>query len=304
MRMRCLPGTTAIRLALVLSAFAGSASAQAQNAAPADAATVASAPATVQINNVINSGATARGRRGPAGNTGPPGPAGASGPAGSPGVVQIVQSCASCASGDGQGGVPIGALVTALIGGLFGVLGLVITKENKTSEFRQAWVDALRNDIADFASAVKSFVFYEKGRQEEVAAKNVAKAAEQRAKHREHELEYEKLLKDAFEKTVHAQMRIRLRINAEESEERAKSRNDALLDQMVQIQTRLNADEPDFDGAERYLNDLHFKAAPILKAEWERVKKGETPYVVAKTVLISLLVVGAILFGVMIVKSA
>ena len=174
MGMHRLIREIAIRFALVLFAGAGVAAAQAADATLAGAAAAASAPTTVQINNVINGGASARGRRGPTGNAGPPGPAGASGPAGSPGVVQIVQSCASCAAGDGQGGVPIGALVTALVGGLFGLLGLVITKENKTSEFRQAWVDALHNDIADFASAVKSFIFYEKGRQEELAAKNQA----------------------------------------------------------------------------------------------------------------------------------
>ena len=99
-------------------------------------------------------------------------------------------------------------------------------------------------------------------------------------------------------------MRIRLRINAEDADAQMKSRNDALLHQMGQIQERINAEPPDFDGAEGHLNDMHLKAAPILKAEWVRVKRGETPYVVAKIVLIALLLAGAAMFVWVLVKSA
>src|SRR5271166_3862254 len=41
-----------------------------------------------------------------------------------------------------------GAIVAALIAGLISLLGLIISKEQKVSDFRQAWIDALRDDIA------------------------------------------------------------------------------------------------------------------------------------------------------------
>ena len=43
--------------------------------------------------------------------------------------------------------VAVGAVVAALIAGTVSLLGLIISKEQKTSEFRQAWIDALRNDL-------------------------------------------------------------------------------------------------------------------------------------------------------------
>jgi hypothetical protein len=42
----------------------------------------------------------------------------------------------------------IGAVVAALIAGVISLLGLVISKEHKVSDFRQAWNDALREDVA------------------------------------------------------------------------------------------------------------------------------------------------------------
>ena len=41
-----------------------------------------------------------------------------------------------------------GATLVALITSLVSLLGLIISKEQKVSEFRQAWIDALRQDTA------------------------------------------------------------------------------------------------------------------------------------------------------------
>lgn len=43
----------------------------------------------------------------------------------------------------------IGSISAALIGAFIGYLGLVIAKENKVSEFRQAWIDGLRKEVAE-----------------------------------------------------------------------------------------------------------------------------------------------------------
>src|SRR5947208_1351430 len=40
-----------------------------------------------------------------------------------------------------------GAFLVAWIAGAFSLLGLIISKEQKVSEFRQSWIDALRNDL-------------------------------------------------------------------------------------------------------------------------------------------------------------
>jgi hypothetical protein len=41
-----------------------------------------------------------------------------------------------------------GTIIAAAIAAFISLVGLIITKESKISEFRQAWIDALRADIA------------------------------------------------------------------------------------------------------------------------------------------------------------
>jgi hypothetical protein len=222
-----------------------------------------------------NPGRRVAGRRGPAGSEGPAGPPG---PAGSS-TVQVVALCASCAA-EGGGRVPgnaaLGPIAGALIAGLFGLLGLVIAKENKTSDFRQAWIDALRNDIADFTSAARSFSYFDKARGD--AQSNT-----------ERELEYEKILAEVHQKLVQAHMSIRLRVNPHEDDASMRELNDALLALVEEIRVLLAGRK--FEEAEPKLAMLHKVAAPVLKAEWTRVKRGETPYVVSKYAVVVLSVV-------------
>src|SRR5580704_6453073 len=41
-----------------------------------------------------------------------------------------------------------GALLVAFVAGAFSMLGLIISKEQQVSGFRQSWIDSLRSDIA------------------------------------------------------------------------------------------------------------------------------------------------------------
>ena len=50
----------------------------------------------------------------------------------------------------------IGAIAAASIAGLLAFLGLIIAKENKTSEFRQAWIDSLRLDLSKLISNARA----------------------------------------------------------------------------------------------------------------------------------------------------
>src|SRR5579862_1385600 len=41
-----------------------------------------------------------------------------------------------------------GTIIAAVIAALISLLGLIISKENKVSEFRQTWIDSLREEVA------------------------------------------------------------------------------------------------------------------------------------------------------------
>src|SRR5579872_5084120 len=48
----------------------------------------------------------------------------------------------------------IGAITAALITACFSYLNLIVSKEQKVSEFRQQWIDAFRKELADLTAAV------------------------------------------------------------------------------------------------------------------------------------------------------
>ena len=205
---------------------------------------------------------------GPQGRTGPAGAAGVQGPQGPPGYACGCCRPASAAPTDRSSQVlgSLGAIVAALIAGLFAFLGLLISKENKTSEFRQNWIDSLRSDIADYAAAMKVMIH----------AERVYRSTETPAK----ELEYLKAIQPTFDKAVNAQMRIRLRVNPKDSNLELRKLNDALLNKIKNVQDAFK--NTDYTLADTLLADLHEVAAPVLKSEWNRVKSGEPIYVASK----------------------
>ncbi len=53
-----------------------------------------------------------------------------------------------------QAFIAAGAILAAVIAGAFSFLSLVMSKEQKVSEFRQDWINSLREDICKFVSAI------------------------------------------------------------------------------------------------------------------------------------------------------
>jgi len=48
-------------------------------------------------------------------------------------------------------------IIAALIAGAVSLVAITLSKEQKISEFRQAWIDALRADLASFLSSARAF---------------------------------------------------------------------------------------------------------------------------------------------------
>ena len=51
-------------------------------------------------------------------------------------------------------------ILIALITAFVSLVGLIISKENKTSEFRQTWIDELRKDVAEYIAMSAEHAFY------------------------------------------------------------------------------------------------------------------------------------------------
>jgi hypothetical protein len=180
--------------------------------------------------------------------------------------------------------VSIGAICVALIAGFFSYLNLVISKEQKISEFRQGWIDALRQDLSRYVSAV-SFI----------ANTNYIWHWHQEQGKALSQIEQYKLVQPAFDVAVQTYNSILLRLNPSERNKRLRALNAQFLLTLRDTRDALRADE--FEEARKHADMLPEKLRPILKREWTRVKKGERIYQMtlwfAGLVLVAALVVAA-----------
>ena len=155
------------------------------------------------------------------------------------------------------------AFLVAGIAGAFSLLGLLITKEQKVSEFRQAWIDALRADIASLvAHAYQIHAF--------VVQPDPWTYAE-----------FWKATRDDYLELNSASMRIKLRINRDECDSRLILQS---MSEMEALLSRPSIEPPEkwLERVNKIVDALERDAPPLLKKEWRRVKRGEPIYRLAK----------------------
>jgi len=152
----------------------------------------------------------------------------------------------------------IGAILAALIAGVVSLLGLIISKEQKVSEFRQAWIDALRAELSVYLVNVNSISDATKLNYATVSEKLTA-------------------LAPAYSLLNAATFNIVLRLNPKEgySEKLFESMGD--FSDLLEDISRLTP-ENIRPIEERFLE----RAQAVLRYEWGRVKKGELTFRIAK----------------------
>lgn len=161
--------------------------------------------------------------------------------------------------------VAIATVVAAIIAGLVSVVTLTLTKEQKTSEFRQAWIDGLRQDLSEYLATARAMsrAF------EEMAAFGSQYSSQPASMPNAQIGELRRSIGVTF-------YRIKLRLNPDELEHiellRLLSRVTAEQNQQLQAMT---CDSARIFAALDAASDY---ARPVLKAEWKRVKQGEPQF--------------------------
>lgn len=166
--------------------------------------------------------------------------------------------------------IPIGVIIAALIAGFFSVLNLIVSKEQKVSEFRQQWIDSLRQELADHMAAVVSLSsIYENGQHLD---KELTKSAN-----------------EVRQRVTSTFISIKLRINPEDSDLKIRKMNIEVLRLLDEGRVLFN--EGKWKEARLKCNEITGASIPMLKEEWKRVKKGENIYVWSKRIAIGLFLV-------------
>ena len=165
-------------------------------------------------------------------------------------------------------------IIVAIIAVFVSFIGLLISKEQKTSEFRQAWINTIREDISKLIGQINSvskLVIINKTSVEEEKSKTSNDVILGSVEMRE------------------LQSKIELLINPKEKEHIELI---ALIDNIIQ---ELKDYDHIFEYQKKHENNikkLTTLSQDILKKEWDRVKDGEPIFKTLKIVLGIVTIVG------------
>lgn len=161
--------------------------------------------------------------------------------------------------------VPIAAVLTAGITGTVSFVTLVISKENKISEFRQAWIDGLRSELSEFAAQARRLSF-------EQTFVNIKRLQMPPIEQLQAECE-EGAKPDPFHDNrvsmANSYYALRLRLNPAEED------HGQLLKNLDAIYDVLNSGSGRSSQCIEGLDSLARVTQQVLKREWDRVKIGE-----------------------------
>lgn len=159
-------------------------------------------------------------------------------------------------------GITIGAIGAATIAAIVSILGLIIGKEQKTSEFRQAWINDLRKCFIEFLTEINAI------------SDNLRTDGSDES------------LRASYTRLNQAYHGILLRLNESEIQSQKLVRALKMFEEIASSNSTLTPDkikevEISFISA----------AKTVLKFEWERVKRGENTFIYTKRILFALLAI-------------
>lgn len=173
----------------------------------------------------------------------------------------------------------LGAMFAALIAGYFAFTNLVASKENKVSEFRQDWINSLRDSVARYISSLTYlstlYIHYS------------ARPEEKRDK-----FEMARDVEEIYAKVNESYNDIIFRINDREKRKKGKELNNAFLEALYKTRTHYHKNE--LAEARSACEPLREASKPLLKYEWKRVKAGELNYRLSKYFAIFVLACGLV----------
>jgi hypothetical protein len=168
----------------------------------------------------------------------------------------------------------IGAVGAAIIAGLVSLLGLIIGKEQKVSEFRQAWIDELRKNLVLYLVSINAIT----------DAVRVANVRRQPVSD----------ISEDYKRLNEASNSIHLRINEKEKPSIDLKKSMEEFERIASSNASLTVEN--IKAAE---GAFLLASKSLLKFEWKRVKRGEKTYFVTKYIVVALIVAMMLLFSIL-----
>jgi len=169
--------------------------------------------------------------------------------------------------------VAVGAIIAATIAAMISLIGLIISKEQKTSDFRQAWIDALRDDLGTYLTQVRC----------------ICDGAAVKYKTIESKVETLTPLYAALNKATFS---ITLRVNPDEPHAQSVLLAMSEIGKVISNPASLTP-----KNIQDHEEELLVAAKKLLKDEWRRVKRGEPAFVIAKLTAVGLIIAAVVVGG-------
>jgi hypothetical protein len=178
--------------------------------------------------------------------------------------------------------LPAGAVIAAFITGLISLVNMLIAKDQKITEFRQAWIDSLRAEVAKFIASA-------------TAIPVTGRLIDYKQSHTESQSDAVSDMtdysKEALPEFINGYNKIILLLNPGEHKK--------LIDYLGALKNAAKmSSRAEQHEVEAKCCDVLHETQKILKEEWERVKRGERMYWVTKRFIVALvallLTVGAV----------
>jgi hypothetical protein len=161
----------------------------------------------------------------------------------------------------------VAAITVSLVSFIVAVTSAVIAKEQKVSEFRQAWINELRLDIAVTFNSAKSCIFY-------------LECCNKAFVDKKDDKEHLDLYNNSISELELKQALIRLKLNPVKDKVFIKI-NSSIIESLSEIEYKKGDDNfnSQREIALKNINKFTVESHSILKNEWERVKVGEKLFV-------------------------
>lgn len=163
----------------------------------------------------------------------------------------------------------VGTVLASMIAAAIAFIVSVLTKESKVSDFRQAWIDALRSDVAELLSTFNIL--------EGVYDVTVKRLGVTQSRQDDFWVEHH----DSYMKIQNLCNRVILRLNAKEHAE--------LISDFKRLESSVGEGQ---EGAALLHDEIIVKMSMLFKTEWEKVKSGESLFKWMKRITATIAITG------------
>ena len=178
----------------------------------------------------------------------------------------------------------LGYILSAIIGASVATAALIVNRENKISEFRQEWINGLRDDVGSLISHLTMLVTKKSElKTEDKAYRQKYTSASDRKEITKNANKILADIRDYSTEIIKLSALIELRLNADETKRTEDEKK--MIGLLDGVRKECEHTEVNREEFEKLVTNIKNCTGSILKSEWEKTKKSESVAKIKKLLL-------------------